>query len=216
MKPTLINKKKFQKDEVLKAVPQIHWLFLINPLLKILLLFAAFFLAIFIYPFVPANPLASLDLIHSSIQWVFAGILIIIAVCFVLKVCMYMCTEYGISNRRVFVKKGIVNISVSEMALEKIESIALAQGLAGRLFNYGTIRIKGTGGSVITFQMICKPFAVRRKIGEAAEENRMRPQPVRPIPPARHPLPLGSVSAAAQTQSVAAARPAVPGGVGPV
>ena len=50
------------------------------------------------------------------------------------------------------------------MNMGKIESVVVKQSLLGRLLDFGTIRVKGTGQSVENFKSIRRPLAVRKSI----------------------------------------------------
>lgn len=74
--------------------------------------------------------------------------------------------EFVITNKRVIAKVGILEKQTSEIFLNKIESVAVDQNLRGRMLGYGTVIIKGTGGTVESFQRISAPFEFRRQIQE--------------------------------------------------
>ena len=76
-------------------------------------------------------------------------------------------TEIAITNRRVIAKFGIVKRSTVEINLEKVEALRVEQGVMGRILNYGTIFITGTGSSVEPIPSIADPLVFRRKFMEA-------------------------------------------------
>lgn len=59
-----------------------------------------------------------------------------------------MSTELAITNLRVISKTGIVRRRTFEMNRSKIESVLVDQSILGRLLDFGTITIKGTGGGI--------------------------------------------------------------------
>jgi uncharacterized membrane protein YdbT with pleckstrin-like domain len=75
-------------------------------------------------------------------------------------------SEFVITNRRVVIKTGFIARSTFEMNLSKIESVNVDQSVMGRLFNYGTITIIGTGGTWETFHNISKPLEFRKAFQE--------------------------------------------------
>ena len=75
-------------------------------------------------------------------------------------------SEFGVTNKRVLVKVGFIQRISLETLLAKIESIQVGQGILGRMLNYGTIIIKGTGGTNNPFHKIAYPFDFRRKVQE--------------------------------------------------
>ena len=75
-------------------------------------------------------------------------------------------SEYVITNRRIVIKTGFVARSTFEMNLSKIESVNVDQSVMGRILNYGSITIIGTGGTRETFHNIAKPLAFRKAFQE--------------------------------------------------
>jgi len=74
--------------------------------------------------------------------------------------------EFAVTNRRVIMKTGWLNRRSLELLLSKIESIAVEQGLSGKLWGYGTIVVSGTGGSHEPFKNIDDPFEFRKQVQE--------------------------------------------------
>ena len=78
----------------------------------------------------------------------------------------YKCSEFGVTNKRVMIKVGIIRRVSLETLLIKVEGIQVDQGLLGRIFNYGTIIVTGTGGTHSPFKRIAAPMDFRKKIQE--------------------------------------------------
>ena len=70
-------------------------------------------------------------------------------------------SELVITDRRVLIKTGIVRRQSVEMFISKVESIAVDQGFLGRIFDYGTVIIRGTGGFEEPFEAIANPILFR-------------------------------------------------------
>jgi hypothetical protein len=73
-------------------------------------------------------------------------------------------SELVITDRRVLIKVGFIQRHTFEMFISKIESVAVFQSMLGRLFNYGTVEIRGTGGSSESFATIAAPLPFRDAI----------------------------------------------------
>jgi hypothetical protein len=73
-------------------------------------------------------------------------------------------SELVITDRRVLIKVGFIQRHTFEMFISKIESVAVFQSMLGRLFNYGTVTIRGTGGSSESFTTIAAPLQFRDAI----------------------------------------------------
>ena len=75
-------------------------------------------------------------------------------------------SEFGITNKRVLIKVGFIRRNSLETLLTKVEGIQVNQGILGRIFNYGTIMVKGTGGTSNPFHKIEAPMEFRKKVQE--------------------------------------------------
>jgi uncharacterized membrane protein YdbT with pleckstrin-like domain len=79
--------------------------------------------------------------------------------------------EFAVTNKRVIYRKGIISVATDELFLDKIESVLVTQGLLGRWLNYGSVAVRGTGGSWEPFQTIADPLLLRRRIQEQIEHR---------------------------------------------
>ena len=75
-------------------------------------------------------------------------------------------SEFVITNRRIVIKEGFIARRTFEMNLSKIETVNVDQTVMGRILNYGSITIIGTGGTKETFHNIARPMAFRRAFQE--------------------------------------------------
>ena len=78
-------------------------------------------------------------------------------------------TELAITNKRVIAKFGFISRNTMEIAIQKVESIQVHQSLSGRILNYGTLIVSGTGTSHAPIPSISDPMAFRRAFLEAQE-----------------------------------------------
>jgi uncharacterized membrane protein YdbT with pleckstrin-like domain len=72
--------------------------------------------------------------------------------------------EQGVTNKRVILKKGIISRKTEEMKLTSIETVEIDQGVFGRIFGFGTVKITGRGISDFVFKGIDDPMLVKRQI----------------------------------------------------
>lgn len=73
-------------------------------------------------------------------------------------------SEFGVTSRRVIIKVGLIQRRTLELLIRQVEAISVDQSLAGRIFNFGTITLTGTGGVRETFHNIAHPLEFRRSI----------------------------------------------------
>ncbi len=78
----------------------------------------------------------------------------------------YSTSEFGITNNRVLIKVGFIHRATVEILLSRIESIGVYQSILGRILNYGSIIISGTGGSRDPFTHVPCPLEFRNFIHE--------------------------------------------------
>jgi membrane protein YdbS with pleckstrin-like domain len=89
----------------------------------------------------------------------------------------YASSEYAVTDKRVLAKVGVVQRDSLETLLTKVEAIRVDQTVWGRLWNYGTITVIGTGGTEESFHRISHPLEFRRQVQAqiiALEERRDR------------------------------------------
>ena len=77
-------------------------------------------------------------------------------------------TELAVTDRRVIHKTGFFKRETQEMNREKVESVDVEQSLAGRLFGYGTVLVRGTGSTWEPFANIAGALAFRSHITAAS------------------------------------------------
>jgi uncharacterized membrane protein YdbT with pleckstrin-like domain len=111
-------------------------------------------------------------------KWVFAWVYILVAatVFFVVPLLALVwvaiiikSTEMAVTNKRVIVKTGWIMRDTTELKLSKVESVNVSQGLSGRLFNYGTVTVNGTGVQKVIMKNIKDPIKVREVISEICD-----------------------------------------------
>lgn len=81
-------------------------------------------------------------------------------------------SEFGVTDKRVLIKTGIVGRHTLETLLTKVENIGVEQSVWGRLFGFGTIYVTGTGSTKETFPGIDAPLEFRKQTAVAFEERR--------------------------------------------
>ena len=72
--------------------------------------------------------------------------------------------EQGSTNKRVIRKSGIVSRKTEEMKVSSIETVEIDQGVLGRIFGFGTVKVTGRGISDVLFSKIDDPLGVKKSI----------------------------------------------------
>jgi uncharacterized membrane protein YdbT with pleckstrin-like domain len=93
-----------------------------------------------------------------------AASLLIGAIFFVVGLVRRNATEMGLTNKRVIVKTGLANRRTVELLLSRIESVVVEEPAMGRMLGYGTVIIRGTGGTPEVFEKIAHPLQFREQV----------------------------------------------------
>lgn len=78
-------------------------------------------------------------------------------------------TEFTVTNKRVVAKMGFISRRSVEINLSKVEGLGVDQNILGRILNYGTVYVSGTGGAHAPFYYIADPLALRKTVNEQVE-----------------------------------------------
>jgi uncharacterized membrane protein YdbT with pleckstrin-like domain len=78
-------------------------------------------------------------------------------------------TEMAVTNRRILIKTGFLSHRTVELLLMRVESIVINEPFFGRMLGYGTVVIRGTGGTPEAFDCIARPKEFRRCVQEQIE-----------------------------------------------
>ena len=82
--------------------------------------------------------------------------------------------KYTVTNRRVFVRRGLVSINEQTARLERVQDITLHQTLFDRLFGVGKLEIDtaGSSGGAFEFKALIDPAHVREILDTAVRAER--------------------------------------------
>ncbi len=83
---------------------------------------------------------------------------------------LYLTTEFAVTNKRIIAKSGWIRIHTLEILLSKVESIDIKQPVLGRILDFGTVTVTGTGGTKQGFKAIAEPMVVRSKVNLIIEK----------------------------------------------
>ncbi len=108
---------------------------------------------------------------ESRISWVgyIPGIVLLIipplgVVLLLLQWIRRVTTETAITNRRLIFKTGFVSRTAIDVERGRIETVALKQSVFGRILNYGTVTVHGTGIGEIVLSGMDEPVELRRRL----------------------------------------------------
>jgi len=73
-------------------------------------------------------------------------------------------TEIAVTTRRVIQKRGLIRRTTGEMNMDKVESVIVDQTIMGRLLNFGSITVRGSGSGIEGLRDIADPLGLRSAI----------------------------------------------------
>jgi len=72
-------------------------------------------------------------------------------------------TELAITTKRVIAKTGLIKRETLELNHSKVESFSIDQSILGRLLDFGSIVVRGTGGGKTPIPSIDAPMTFRKE-----------------------------------------------------
>jgi uncharacterized membrane protein YdbT with pleckstrin-like domain len=151
--------KNLITGETVSYKARLHWLLFIKPaLIAIVILTMAGLI------FYAADLWQKLSEQTSVLIWI--GVVVIAGIPILSALLTWRSAEFAVTNKRVILKTGFVQSKTAEMFLNKIESVGVNQSIMGRVLGYGTVEIRGTGGSLEPFHHVSHPLRFRNEIQE--------------------------------------------------
>lgn len=98
------------------------------------------------------------------------GVLLVGLILIAIAAIHVLTTELALTNRRVIAKSGLIRRNTIELKVNRVESLGVSQGVLGRLFNFGSIVVKGTGGSHAPIPYISRPMEFRQQVNNFLDE----------------------------------------------
>lgn len=86
----------------------------------------------------------------------------------------YKTTEFAVTDRRIIAKTGLISRSTVELFLDKVEALHVDQSVPGRLLDFGTITMRGTGTTLEPISDISAPLELRKQFMQAADLYRQK------------------------------------------
>lgn len=125
--------------EVLIAQAKTHWFIYVGPACWLML---SLVLMVFVLPL--GVVLLVLSLVLFLRGWLYS-----------------YSTELAVTSKRIIAKFGFIRRSTVELRHDKVESLQVEQGIIGRIFDFGSIVVTGSGGTHAPIPYISRPLRFR-------------------------------------------------------
>ena len=105
----------------------------------------------------------------NNMKEIGVGLIVVAALIFGIGLTKRNATEMAVTNKRVLIKQGVFSRRTLEILLQKIESIAVDESMWGRILGFGSVTVRGTGGTPEPFHKMAHPLEFRRHVEEQVE-----------------------------------------------
>jgi uncharacterized membrane protein YdbT with pleckstrin-like domain len=123
--------------------------------------------------FVLGIALASVKIQHG-VGPIAGGIVMLVALYSLLKALVAkISTELAVTSKRVIAKTGLIMRHTVELNHGKVESFNVDQSILGRIFDFGTVVVNGTGGGKTPIPNIDSPLDFRRRAMETIDQSQV-------------------------------------------
>ena len=165
-----IHKLMGENEKILMMDRQ-HWFVLLSAILLEL-----------IFIIIIGGVVTALIIIPSVITpfaWVGYALIIIPLVSMIHDILDWRNRQYIVTTRRVIQSAGILNKSITDSSLEKVNDVKLSQSFWGRIFNFGNVEILTASElGVNLFKNISKPVNFKTSMLNAKISNVARHRPI--------------------------------------
>ena len=147
--------------EIVQYETRLHWIVMLGHAL-IAAVLALVGVSLLITPWSSVNSGAASS--AGALRWAGVACVVVAAIFFGIGFVRRSATEMAVTNKRVIVKSGLAHRRTIELLLPRIESIAIEEPALGRLLGYGTVIVRGTGGTPEIFPQIARPLEFREQV----------------------------------------------------
>ncbi|SJZ44662.1 PH domain-containing protein [Enhydrobacter aerosaccus] len=142
-----------QPGESIRAIGKLHWIVFTRA-------FALLVVGLVVLIYAGGLPQQASRLVQL-VGW---GIIALAALAFLQAWFVRWITEFAITTHRLIYKRGFLSRYTVEMNMDKVETVNVDQSLLGRLLDYGSIRVLGTGQGIEKLEGMASPIELRNAI----------------------------------------------------
>ena len=139
---------------------KLHWIVMLGHIV-IAAILAAIGVALISAPWNTVNGATQYE---GPLRWVGIASLVVGLIFLLIGLVRRGATEMAVTNKRVIVKTGLASRRTLELLLPRIESVVVEEPAIGRILGYGTVILRGTGGTPESFRQIAHPLQLREQV----------------------------------------------------
>ncbi len=94
---------------------------------------------------------------------------VLLPIFFVYDLLLIKTSEFAVTNKRVICKTGIISRYSFDTLIARVEGFSVTQGVIGRMFGFGSIAIRATGGWRYFYKNIADPLDFKRAVQNQME-----------------------------------------------
>ena len=150
--------KILESDEQLIYRASIHWIVYLRAVVTLLL-----GCGVLMWLYIDLVPKGS-SFFSSTVLVIGLTLLAAAVLAFIRAAIERHATELAITSRRVIAKTGFIQRHTWEINAAKVEGVEVSQSVLGRILDYGTVTVKGTGGGTAPIRNIRGPVVFRSHV----------------------------------------------------
>lgn len=162
-------KRAMHEDEKIVYAAQLHWIIYQSGFLYVLLGGAVGHFGVMLLRSLNIPKIATY--IEPIVSYISVGIVAVGGMLLFGAFVRQMSTELVITNQRIIAKHGLVATTSYELMMTKVEGATIDQSIWGRMWDYGTLMVKGTGGGISPIDHVAKPFKFHNNLMSAIQET---------------------------------------------
>lgn len=163
--------KHLMEGEKVAYATRLHWIVLLSPVV-LCALFGSPGVALLV-----ASAKGPSDSRAASQSMLIGGVALLVIALFILLrgVMARNAVQMAVTNKRIIAKVGVVSRRTVDMLLSRVESVGVEETAMGRMFGYGTVILRGTGGTPEIFNKIARPLEFRTQVQQQIDATQVKP-----------------------------------------
>jgi uncharacterized membrane protein YdbT with pleckstrin-like domain len=143
----------------------LHWIVLAGPLLLTLVFGVPGIALLVLSVSKQSGGTGSQFSIGSQFTMIGGAALLVLAIVILARgILMRSAVQMAVTNKRVIARVGVFTRRTVDLLLSRVESVGVQESVMGRMLGYGTVVLRGTGGTPESFDTIASPLEFRTQV----------------------------------------------------